>query len=274
MFEYLAEFDKILVTGPQRSGTRICTKMIAYDTGHEYVDELGIVGDSINWLGTFVQSRQRFVVQCPALCRHIHMFSADDTAIVLMRREVGDIIASQERVGWRGEWLELARYDRTDGVIAEIKYRFWDEVQKGRIEHGFEVKYEHLAEHPLWVAKPLRQEFKIGQTAVMGADLPENARLQSYSDVLYETNLDQIVAIISKRGPTKLLNATGRMIWNLCDGTCSRQDILRVLKAQFGDVEEEALARDLDEFLAELIKLRFLWYSADAEGANDQVYGE
>jgi hypothetical protein len=40
MFEHLAVHSKIVVTGPQRSGTRIASQMIASDTGHEFVDEV------------------------------------------------------------------------------------------------------------------------------------------------------------------------------------------------------------------------------------------
>ena len=47
MFEYLKEFPVVLVTGPQRSGTRICAKMIAHDTGHRFVDEREIHTDSL-----------------------------------------------------------------------------------------------------------------------------------------------------------------------------------------------------------------------------------
>ena len=263
MFKWLAQYDKILVTGPQRSGTRICTKMIAYDTGHEYVDELGIVGDSVTWLGTLISTKQRFVVQCPGLCRHVHMFSAGDTAIVLMRRNVEDIVASQERVGWRGEWLELAKYDRSDGVIAEVKYRFWEEYQQERIKHAFEIEYGSLAGHLLWVPERLRQSFAIGQTAVLNEGLPVDARLVPYSDVLYEEELDHVTAILVKRGPAKLLNATGQLIWTLCDGTRTRQDILQELEAHFKDIEESELACDLDEFVNDLTAHRFLWIASN-----------
>ncbi len=265
MFEWLAEFDKVLVTGPQRSGTRICTKMIAYDTGHEYIDELGIIGDSLNWLGTFVSTKRRFVVQCPALCRYVHIFSADDVAIVLMRRSIEGIIASQKRIGWRGEWLELARYDRSDGVIAEVKYQFWEEYQREQIKHAFEIEYESLAKHPLWVPTYLRRNFEIGQTAVLDKDAATDACLCPHSDILYEEELKRAAAILVKRGPAKLLNTTGRLIWTLCDGTRTRQDILQALRAHFDDIEENALARDLDEFINDLLAQGFLWLSSNTK---------
>jgi hypothetical protein len=265
MFEWLAEFDKILVTGPQRSGTRICTKMIAYDTGHEYIDEDDIGLDSLYRLAPLLHNRQCLAVQCPALCRHVHIFSADDTAIVLMRRNIEDIIASQERIGWAYEWLELARYDRSDGVIAEIKYQFWEESQRGQIQHAFEIEYESLAEHPLWIPKHLRQDFNPVQTAIDENPLTSpDARPSPGKAVLYWGGSDDGEAILVKtRQPGKLLNATGRLIWNLCDSTRTRQDILQELKAHFDDVGEDVLARDLDGFINDLVAQGFLQFSSN-----------
>jgi len=75
MFELLSQFNTILVTGPQRAGTRICAKMIAYDTGHEYVDEDSIGMDSLYRLYGLLETNRPMVIQCPVLCRHIHLLS-------------------------------------------------------------------------------------------------------------------------------------------------------------------------------------------------------
>ena len=64
--------------------------------------------DSLYELSMYCKTN-RIVIQCPTLCRHIHFFSAPDTVIILMRRKVEDIIASQRRIQWVYEWLELAR---------------------------------------------------------------------------------------------------------------------------------------------------------------------
>ncbi len=265
MFEWLADFDKVLVTGPQRSGTRICAKMIAHDTGYEYVDENDLHMDSLYWLCSFLHYREHIVVQCPVLCRHVHMFGADDTAIVLMRRSVEDIVASQKRIGWSWEWLELARYDRSDGVIAKVKYRFWEERQRERIQHAFEIEYESLAGHPLWVPKPVRRGFAPVQTAFRdgGLVIDQDARPHPHADILYveESDLDAAMLVRTKE-PAKVLNATGQLVWTLCDGTHTYHDILQALKARFGDVEEAVLARDLDAFIGELAARGFLRFSS------------
>ena len=52
VFEYLLHYHYVIVTGPQRSGTRIGAKMIAYDTGYTYVDEAEVKADSVYQLAT------------------------------------------------------------------------------------------------------------------------------------------------------------------------------------------------------------------------------
>ena len=163
MFEYLKPFTRIIVTGPQRSGTRVCAKMISADTGLRYVDEQEINVDSLYALAHTL-TEGNVVIQCPALSYWAWAVgTVDDVAIVLMRRPVVEIIASQERVRWGYEWLELMRYGAASSPIAEVKYRFWDET-KDRIRHPFEVEYESLKAHPLWIDKEARAGFGYDQT--------------------------------------------------------------------------------------------------------------
>jgi hypothetical protein len=172
MFEHLARFRKILVTGPQRSGTTICGQMIAYDIGCRYVDEMRFGVRSLKQIRRLLADQVQMVIQCPALCRWAHELAEKDpenVAVVLMRRRVRDIIASQERINWtrRFEPAELSVYGIHDGgCISVVKYTFWETVQQGRIKHAFEVPYESLKGHPLWVSKSRRRFFKAKQTRI------------------------------------------------------------------------------------------------------------
>ena len=110
MFDHLKPFDKIVVTGPQRSGTRICAKMIAQDLGKEYVSEAHVGVNVFGLLEEMLEKRKNFVVQCPGLCRHVHLIGREDTAVVFMRRSLEHIIGSQRRIRWgrRNERQELS----------------------------------------------------------------------------------------------------------------------------------------------------------------------
>ena len=263
MFEWLTDFKKILVTGPHRSGTRICAQTVARDTGYEYIDEIDLHMDSLHDMLSIYIHKKDFVAQCPALCRYIHLFSAQDTAIIFMCRKIEDIQASQKRIKWSHEWLELARYDRNEGTIAEVKYQFWQEYQKDKIIQPFEIDYESLADHPMWVSKPLRNNFRAEQTQMPGTlyDIKGGSRPFPTLNVHFFDGLDQTTAILTKYGHTLALNDTGGLIWKLCDGSHTRQDILQILKSRFDDIQEDILAHHLDDFIQKLVQSGYLQLS-------------
>lgn len=172
MFEDLAKYDRIIVTGPQRSGTRICAKMIAHDTGHQYIDEANIgyhsYENAMTALANLERNSIKAVIQAPGLC-HVAHFFPEDVLIVMMFRRVDDIEASQRRIGWRESGAEARERMKYGALfeqlyISEIKYARWHGHQKERIKRSYEVKYKDLAGHWLWINKERRAEFGPHQT--------------------------------------------------------------------------------------------------------------
>ena len=98
MFEHLKKYSKILVTGPQRSGTRICAKMIAQDTGYHYVDENDIAVDSLNALCKWLKKDDPIVIQCPALMCYAHLLVDQDVMVVVMHRKLEDILEANRLI--------------------------------------------------------------------------------------------------------------------------------------------------------------------------------
>jgi diaminopimelate decarboxylase len=175
-FSDLKKYKRVLVTGPQRSGTRIASKMIAHDTNLRFVREEEFSVHSVSLFELIVTREFTIVVQCPGMSHIIHKYSASDTMIVMMMRNVEDIVASEERIGWdHGYFRELLklgisnsaaelRRARREGVRpSELKYENW-ETQKEVIQHYIEVDYESLSEHELWIPKEDRSDFKETQT--------------------------------------------------------------------------------------------------------------
>jgi len=157
-------FNKFLVTGPQRSGTRIMAKMISYDNNIRYVSEQEIKIRNIEKVERFLKQEERLVIQCPGLCHRIHEFSREDTLIVMMIRNVEDIIRSQKRIKWgKFEKKELEYYGKTKGVISKVKYEQW-EKQKEQIINWIEIDYDSLKDHPLFIPKEERKNFRWNQT--------------------------------------------------------------------------------------------------------------
>ena len=261
MFEWLNQFSRIFVTGPQRSGTRICARMIAHDTGYDYIDETDFQYDSLYLLFSLLEKKERVVIQCPVLCRYAHLFSEDRSAVVLMRRKIREIFRSQKRITWAWEWLERDRYGRTKGNIAEIKYEYWEKHQKRKIKHSFEIEYESLVHHPLWLPKEKRTSFSPDQTensAQKGA-LPPDAVLVPAGDVLYHDNTGTETALLVKTNfPAKRLNSTGIWLWNSCDGSLNRKELLDKFKARYEKANTGQISRDVEAFLMDLWNNGFL----------------
>ena len=100
MFEKLKRWPRILVTGPQRSGTRIATKMIAEDTGHWFVGEEEFGVDSLNRLWKILEIGRNIAIQCPTMAPFVSLLGMrdKDLLVVMMRRDIEDIQASRERI--------------------------------------------------------------------------------------------------------------------------------------------------------------------------------
>jgi hypothetical protein len=261
MFEWLAKFERIFVTGPQRSGTRICAKMIARDTGYEFIDETQINMDSFYNFSSFLESKRKFVIQCPTLCRYIHFFGSEDNAIILMRRNVKDIIKSQKRIKWSKEWLELIRYDRSVGIIAEIKYDLWENNQRNQIKNAFEIDYNSLKTHPLWINKKEREYFLPMQIekSSPAVKIPKNAFLQKDPEVELFVNSSLTEGILVKKNSTfHLINKTSLIIWEMCDGTHSKIDVSDQLAQLFPEIKSSTLAKDSNRFIEDLHKNHFI----------------
>lgn len=180
MFDYLKPYDTILLTGPHRAGTTIAAIMIANDLGYEYHEEEdvfytyiakyewvppGAPIDQIDLRRYFALVDAPLVLRCPAFCSQVHRYTdVPDLAVVLMRRELSEILASQQRVRWGFEGKELAAYRGHEGPIARVKYTIWDREQKAILgDRAFELDYESLSQHPLWIPKEERSDFHVRQ---------------------------------------------------------------------------------------------------------------
>ena len=160
MFEHLQEHGRILVTGPQRSGTTIAARMIAADTGHRYLDEFNFeVRDVAQWRMCLHQDR--IVVQCPHMLKDIVDAPPTGTFVVLMRRNLEDIHRSESRIGWDmeqgGNSAELSKFNVDQGDSAALKYAYWDSHKKDF--PYLELAFESLQGNPLYVEAELRHHF-------------------------------------------------------------------------------------------------------------------
>lgn len=174
MFERFYGWRFILLVGPHRAGTTIAARMIASDLDLEYYEEEDVFHwaetshlDQIDiraWLAHV--GAPRLVLRGPALSSRAHTWalSVDEMCVVMLLRPVDDILASQRRVRWAMERPELSWYPanyREEGLHAcQAKYRYWSEVQQPMLgDQAYELWYEDLSKHELWVPKEERGDF-------------------------------------------------------------------------------------------------------------------
>jgi len=163
VYESLKEFNNIVVSGPQRSGTRIVAKIIAYETGKQFIDERDLNFHDYRLLKFYLE-RGNFVIQCPGLCHLLHYIEFEDTLIIVSQRPIQEIIRS-ERLHWSNEsrLIELYKYGRCEGIISRIKYSFWSGYQQPILgDRGRNIGYHSLESHKLFITD--RKNFKWDQT--------------------------------------------------------------------------------------------------------------
>ena len=145
------------MTGCQRSGTRIASKIIAHDTGYYRFDENSFGVHSLKLFEKQLRN-ETGVWHCPSLAYRIHRYSNEDTTIVWMLRNPEDVLRSQKRIGWIG-WKSKGEYVRykviqdkyNEEKMYEFKLWFWRSFQKELIHNPIELEYESLKGHPLWI---------------------------------------------------------------------------------------------------------------------------
>jgi hypothetical protein len=155
--------SRIVVTGPQRSGTTISMQILAHDLGYEAVREEEIDVDNLQKFFRLLDKKERFVLQAPGLCSFAHALPC---TVVLVRRKIEQVIHSQQRIGWGEENYELNKYFTTLGPIGCVKYYAWNVYQKRRLDdRAYELEYESLRGHALWKDEADRRSFDARQTS-------------------------------------------------------------------------------------------------------------
>jgi len=137
--------------------------MVAHDTGFELIDENAYMCYDLIRLCKILDNKTRTVIHGPAITHNIISLATDEDAVVFMCRDLHDILNSQVRVGWIGESMEREKYKPDPNKpVAQIKLEYWDNI-KDSVKNAFDVEYESLSTHPLWVPKDLRSDFRMDQ---------------------------------------------------------------------------------------------------------------
>lgn len=169
LFEKLKAYSVILVTGPQRSGTTICARMIEHDTGYTYIDEarfrVSDVQEARKVISYHKENQWPCVVQAPGLFRWANEIEIDyySCIVVVMKRTTFSLIQSYKRnptvvKGMLEIWPEAIQQTYQEKALAHIPYNHWEREVKPKIRHWMELDYpESIENHPMWVPREERE---------------------------------------------------------------------------------------------------------------------
>lgn len=177
----VSKYPIVIVTGSERSGTRLGCKILASETGRVRVEEECWVEKNLWWphvtdlkarMEAFIEGRAPWepikpcTIHAPTLFRWIvPLDRLPQVAVVVMRRPMEDIEKSRKentKVGLSQEDLlkRLGWYDKKKGVISKIQYDFWENKQKSKMEHAFELEYDSMKTHKFWVSPEDREKLR------------------------------------------------------------------------------------------------------------------
>lgn len=174
IFEKLQNETRIIVTGCQRSGTRIASKMIAHDLELPYLDELEYQIHSESDFIEILQEHDRFVIHAPNwISMRLVPFApiVKEVFVVYVSRSPKDICRSMERIGWQknaSTVLERLGVLNSEpwhmyAIPAMIQER-WRRSIRPQLTKYLGIEYVDLRNHPMWIDKEDREEFVWNQT--------------------------------------------------------------------------------------------------------------
>ena len=94
-------YSRIIVTGPQRSGTTYCAYILAKDLGYTHYDEMSFGTGKYNEFKDLI-SKNNFVLQTTVFSYCLQDINTPSTLIIWMDRNNRDILESEKKIKMEG----------------------------------------------------------------------------------------------------------------------------------------------------------------------------
>ena len=195
-------YDRIVIVGPQRSGTTFVSQAITDTLSFKNIDEHAF---NVKDVGMFknIFKQKDIVVQAPGLTHLIHNLVGENDLVIFMTRKWSDIIKSVYRKNGKlsnwilmGEMYDVNKHYYTtgyykdasgkihylyqekdskcesifekvvekDSYYLDVVYKMWKHYQRDLITNYIQLDYESMKSHPMWVDKQQRGKFHAKQT--------------------------------------------------------------------------------------------------------------
>ena len=181
-------YKRIIIVGPQRSGTTFTSQALSNTLNFRNVDEAEFNVRDINMFSNITE-QENIVVQAPAMTCRIQTLVGDDDLVVFMSRKWSDILKGVHRKNGRlSNWILMEtmfnieryyfnEYDNTagdffdkyvnkDSYYLDAYYNIWKHYQSKIIPNCIALEYESMKTHPMWLDKDQRKNFGDKQTTL------------------------------------------------------------------------------------------------------------
>jgi len=179
--EVIGDFKKVIVTGPHGSGNKITAYIIRDDFGltHTRGEERTILPEDFKQT-LLDENDNDYVMFCPTCSGHLHLYPEllEDVLVIFMYKDIEEIKSYRIRNGiWDSlNKLEGEIYQRVideDGIdlnledgLEETTYKLWETHQREVVPNWIEIEHSSLKDHPKWIDKSKRKDFKEWQTEI------------------------------------------------------------------------------------------------------------
>ncbi|MDP2939673.1 MAG: PqqD family protein [Candidatus Omnitrophota bacterium] len=88
--------------------------------------------------------------------------------------------------------------------------------------------------------------------------MSSNYNPKASTRIVFREEGDEALLFDPDTGAVKVLNETGKFIWSNLDGSASLEILVQKIMDAFDTSDENKIKEDLEKFIAELKKLKFL----------------
>ena len=186
--ELFKGYKRIIIVGPQRSGTTFTSRALANTLNFRNVDEDEFNVRDVDMFRNIME-QENIVVQAPAMTCRIQSLIGKDDLVVFMSRKWSDIVKGVYRKnGSLSNWILMEtmfniekyhftkhdkqaeeifdKYCKQDGPYLIAYYNMWKHYQSKLIPNCIALKYESMKSHPMWLNKDQRENFGNKQTTL------------------------------------------------------------------------------------------------------------
>jgi hypothetical protein len=179
-------YDRIVIVGPQRSGTTFTSQALSETLSFRNVDEGEFDVRNVELFKNIFREKN-IVVQAPAMTCRIQKFVGEKDLVIFMVRKWSDIVKSLYKKNGRiSNWIIMdtlydvekfyfTEYDSNaekfynnhvdrDSYYLDAYYKMWKHYQKDIIPNAISLEYESMKNHPTWIDKKHRKNFHEKQT--------------------------------------------------------------------------------------------------------------